>query len=219
MIELKVGDKFVVRSTPLPLAKDCRWSMTMTDYCGKILTIFDEVKAGVYTVYENRETWYSEFNHIDWEATKKLHEVVKTYEWHEAIKMAAEGTPMRTEHSNNHMELYNNMLYWVLDDGTVVKPVRVHQSDMWNNCWIPYIKPITLTDDEKTILRNVDGKYKWIARDMEIETGLWVFEDKPYKLNLEWDGQNYESLDCFNHLFRQIKWEDKEPCLIADLIK
>lgn len=73
-----------------------------------------------------------------------------------------------------------------------------------------------LTEDEKTILRNIDKKYKWIARD-EIEL-LCIFIDKPKKESSYWFTGNYQSLVAFNHLFQFITWEDEEPYLISDLL-
>lgn len=77
-----------------------------------------------------------------------------------------------------------------------------------------------LTDDEKAILRNINKKYRWIARDED--TMLFVFTEKPFKLDYYWKCGN-EDYECciylFDHLFQSIKWEDEEPYLIEDLLK
>ena len=77
-----------------------------------------------------------------------------------------------------------------------------------------------LTDDEKAILRNIDKKYTWIARD---KNGmLFVFTGKPVKRTHYWkcEGEDYEyGVNLFNHLFQSIQWEDEEPYLIEDLLK
>ncbi len=81
-------------------------------------------------------------------------------------------------------------------------------------------KPSLLTEDERVVLRNVPKKYKWIARD---KIGyLFVHEAKPEKHLFGEDWVN--SFDCdgiciFDHLFQFIKWTDKEPYNIEELLK
>ena len=87
------------------------------------------------------------------------------------------------------------------------------------------------TDDELCILRNIDKKYKWIARDIkneddeEFECGLLIYENKPYKHHLrgEWykqyDYENIGSLNAYSHLFQSIKYEDEEPVFIDDHVE
>ena len=78
-----------------------------------------------------------------------------------------------------------------------------------------------LTEDEKTILRNLPKKYKWIAREYDGE--LYVYENKPVKMRYEWNrgvaGSSYNNLSLFQHLFQFIKWEDEEPYNIEELLK
>ena len=75
----------------------------------------------------------------------------------------------------------------------------------------------TITADEKIILRNVDSKYKYIARD-EDET-LCIYINKPAKSKDYWlASSSPESLNSFRHLFKMVKWEDEEPWLIEDLL-
>ncbi len=71
------------------------------------------------------------------------------------------------------------------------------------------------TEDEKVILRNVDEKYKWIVRDED--DYLCVYTGKPEKKYYDkaWamsSSCEYKEFNCFNHLFKTIKWEDEEPC-------
>lgn len=79
---------------------------------------------------------------------------------------------------------------------------------------------IKLTADEKIILKNINFKYKWIARD--VDGRLFVYIDKPIKGATCWGRYTYtyaSPLDLYNHLFTCIKWEDEEPYLIEDLLK
>lgn len=79
-------------------------------------------------------------------------------------------------------------------------------------------EPIKLTDDEKVILRNIDKEYKWITRDKN--SNLYIFINKPFKIESIWYADGYlTDLHIFKHLFQSIKWEDKEPYFIEDLLK
>ena len=86
------------------------------------------------------------------------------------------------------------------------------------------------TDDELCILRNIDNKYKWIARDKVYgeyrgydECGLIIYEDKPYKDNISdiWyeDDCDSESLNVYKNLFQSIQYEDEEPVFIDDYVE
>ena len=81
------------------------------------------------------------------------------------------------------------------------------------------LKPSILTEDERVILRNVDKKFKWIARSGR---DLKIYAKKPKKENIGWyivGIRNFECLFMFNHLFQFIKWEDDEPYNIEELLK
>ena len=79
------------------------------------------------------------------------------------------------------------------------------------------------TDDELYILRNIDKKYKWIAKDKD---GLiCTFVSKPIKTEKLWsdgwsNGESYASLEAIkNSLFTEIKWEDEEPIYIDEYVE
>lgn len=75
-----------------------------------------------------------------------------------------------------------------------------------------------LTADERVILRNLDKKYKWIARDENGE--LYIYIGEPFKDYDLWrNGVDSCYFLLFNHLFQFIKWEDKEPYNIEELLK
>jgi hypothetical protein len=82
------------------------------------------------------------------------------------------------------------------------------------------LKPSLLTEDERVILRNLNKRYKWIARD--IDEDLQIFAKKPQKGLSDWwveDSITFESLFMFTHLFQFITFEDKEPYNIEELLK
>lgn len=85
-------------------------------------------------------------------------------------------------------------------------------TEVWNR------EDPTITEDEKVILRNLPGKYEWIARD---ESGvLHIYHDKPKREGFVWAvGFGSRCLNLFNHLFKMVKWEDEEPWKIDDLLK
>lgn len=77
----------------------------------------------------------------------------------------------------------------------------------------------TITEDEKTILRNLPADYEWIARDGR-NSELYIYPDKPDKHEGFWMAKcDYRSLDALSHLFVMVKWEDDEPWRIEDLLK
>lgn len=84
-----------------------------------------------------------------------------------------------------------------------------------------HTEPIELTDDERTILKNVDEEYKYIARDKG--GSLNLFEAKTLKISdvEEWfsvGDTEYEHFP-FANMFKFISWKDDEPYFIADLLE
>lgn len=75
---------------------------------------------------------------------------------------------------------------------------------------------IKLTKAEYCILKNIDPKYQWIARDKN--NRIWLYEEKPFKDDDEWSAMESSYFDVFNHLFKFIKWEDEEPHNIQELL-
>ena len=71
------------------------------------------------------------------------------------------------------------------------------------------------TNDEKAIARNIDQKYKWVARDRD--GNLYVYEEKPKKEESSWYSDGCSLFFQFNHLFSAIKWKDEEPTRIRDI--
>lgn len=79
-----------------------------------------------------------------------------------------------------------------------------------------------LTEDEKTMLRILDIKYRYIVRD---ENGkLYLYGEKPIKHEKSrvWylsNGDFTLSKFPFSEYFKSITWEDEEPMLINDLLR
>ena len=91
----------------------------------------------------------------------------------------------------------------------VFKPIVIHDRP---------IEKSLLTEDERVILRNLDKKWKWIAKNKF--DGLTIFEDKPNKYDFVWCGKEDFTDFCFyDHLFQFIKWEDENAYNIEELLK
>lgn len=86
-------------------------------------------------------------------------------------------------------------------------------------------KEFKVSEDEKSILRNAGGEFRFIARNMS--GNLFLFNLLPHK-NYNYNvWHRYEDLlgagkvidfSVYKHLFQYVKWEDEKPTLIDDLI-
>lgn len=74
-----------------------------------------------------------------------------------------------------------------------------------------------LADVEISILKSINSKFKYIARDKNGE--LFIFERKPHKCSTWWSQKDAIDFELFGHMFAMIRWEDEEPTLIADLLE
>lgn len=79
--------------------------------------------------------------------------------------------------------------------------------------------------EEYQILKNLDDKWEWIARDDENQTysaEVYVFEERPEREDGYWNNvsdHGYALLEEWDDLFQFIQWEDESPYNIAELIK
>lgn len=80
-----------------------------------------------------------------------------------------------------------------------------------------------ITKEEYEILKDLEDKWKWIARDNNFDSSLFCFEDKPFKSRTTgvWgpDVLNYRYFGKHNSNFEFILWEDEEPYNIQELIE
>ena len=107
------------------------------------------------------------------------------------------------------MKVYPNMF--------AITDYKVAQQPLWERKETP-----RLTNDEIAILRNIDKKYKWIARD---KNGiLYIYDSVPEKRgNYKWSRDTLHvdilsNLSLFSHMFNFIKWTDDEPYVIVGLL-
>ena len=111
----------------------------------------------------------------------------------------------------------NGYLYYIGDYGEKKSYLNINDVAGKNVIELPKIKEFT--DDELCILRNIDKKYKWIARDKS--GNLCIFDEKPNKNEEIWDNvirSDFIELNCYNSLFNSIQWEDNEPVYIDDYV-
>lgn len=83
-----------------------------------------------------------------------------------------------------------------------------------------YKKPITISADEKAILRNLPEEFKYIVRDYH--NIIYVCKEKPIKDDYYgWIDETFsaKSLELYAHLFQFIECEDDEPYSIEELLK
>ena len=79
-----------------------------------------------------------------------------------------------------------------------------------------------INEEEYMFLKNLDDKWKWIARDDNYGGSIFCFREKPHKdiKGGEWgpDTTQYKWLGKCEILFQFIQWEDGEPYNIQELI-
>ena len=114
----------------------------------------------------------------------------------------------------------NGYLYFIGDYGEQKSYLNINEVVGKNIIKLP--KKKEFTDNELCILRNIDKKYKWMAKDKD---GLiCTFVSKPIKTEKLWsdgwsNGESYASLEAIkNSLFTEIKWEDEEPIYIDEYV-
>lgn len=87
-------------------------------------------------------------------------------------------------------------------------------------CNEEYIEKLMLTKNENKFLDIINPKYKYVTKD--INNMLCLSVEMPIRTRNDWTGVNdcaYISENCFNGLFRFIKWDDEEPWQLDDLRK
>ena len=112
----------------------------------------------------------------------------------------------------------NGYLYYIGDYGE--KKSYLNINDVAGKNVIKLPKKKEFTDDELCVLKNIDKKYKWIARDKS--GNLCIFDEKPNKNEEIWDNvirSDFIELNCYNSLFNSIQWEDNEPVYIDDYVE
>ena len=119
--------------------------------------------------------------------------------------------------------IQNGYLYFI---NSTKKKSSLSINDVVGKNIIKLPKKKEFTDDELCVLKNIDKKYKWIARDKvdrdEYDNygNLNIYLGKPNKSTVSWlPSDEYCEFHAYNHLFQSIKWEDEEPIYIDDYVE
>ena len=80
-----------------------------------------------------------------------------------------------------------------------------------------------INHEEYEVLKELDDKWKWIARDDNYGGFIFCFREKPHK-DIRKGGWSpgttqYKYLGEYDLLFQFIQWEDEEPYNVAELIE
>ena len=127
-----------------------------------------------------------------------------------------EGEEFKFEGYEYTYNIKNSLLYILNED----RYAHLEVNDLVNKEIIKLPKKKEFTDDELCVLKNIDKKYKWIARDKS--GNLCIFDEKPNKNEEIWDNvirSDFIELNCYNSLFSSIQWEDEEPVYIDDYVE
>ena len=126
------------------------------------------------------------------------------------------------EYNRTLGKLRNNIYFEKLQEKGYFKNVDLNMTaeEVLERCEVieeEHKKPVTISADEKVILRNLPEEFKYIARDQS--SGIYIYREKPIKSRYEWIDETAMSLQLYNHLFQFVQWEDDEPYSIEELLK
>lgn len=141
------------------------------------------------------------------------------------VKDTSEGDIIINDNGWNRLCYYNDDLTSEFRDLDIV---RVYKGKFGGFTYMLSESPLiwerkempTLTDAERVILKSLNTKWEYIARDVSGE--LYVYDTKPHKDSNVWKNAFEDDCDClsiFGHLFQFIKYENEEPYKIEDLIR
>lgn len=122
----------------------------------------------------------------------------------------------------------NNGFIWELDGtkknffadiGMGISMLTIHYTQK-QLIEITFEEYVALSEDELTILKNIDKRYKFIARDDDGE--LYAYMVEPVRNDTDWrvrSGNQYASLTVFSHLFKMVKHTDEKATSIYSLVE
>lgn len=198
--------------------------MTNKELENKVNELEKELKEIKKKLQPNKKITLKEF----WESEQKLAIHCDTEEEAKTLLSAFDKMGKKWNSGNRYTEFNNwsncgqKIVYY--NDGTYGN-LRDIDSNVcmvykFENVDLTIPKEYQFSENEKTILKSIDKKWKWIARDEDGK--LFLFTDKPKKDNNSWQLVNfktsYTSLKIFEFLFKSIQWTDDEPVEIAKVI-
>ncbi len=216
-MKYKVGDKVRVREDLEvdDVYGDYHINREMAELKGKVVTIEDVKWAYIY-IEECDYVWTAEmFSGLAEEPRNLIPLIAKELGVEIGEKIKISNSPY---------------VYKVTEDGLIgIEADDIHDVNYTFSQLINEIKKHIkklpkkpkLTEAERIILESLPKSYKYIVRDYCGE--LYAYENKPKKDGDIWirvdTGYSYSTLNLFQHLFQFIKWEDKEPYKIQELLE
>lgn len=114
-----------------------------------------------------------------------------------------EGQEFKIEGSENIFIIHKNTIYCKNKKGRYIEG-NIEINDIAGKVITKVIR-IELTEDESAIFRNIDPRYKWIAKD--IDGNMRIFEEKPMnKYGYWYSTSNSISIKIFNNILKKFKW-------------
>ena len=132
-----------------------------------------------------------------------------------------------SDNSESKYIIVDNILNLVIDNRKpYVSELTINDINAYKLKIIKLPKKKQFSQDELCVLKNIDKKYKWIARDKvdrdEYDNygNLNIYLGKPNnKSTVSWlPSDEYCEFHAYNHLFQSIKWDDEEPVYIDDYV-
>lgn len=243
MSRFKIGDKVRVREWEdmeeefgVDMYGDIRskagFIKEMRNFCGKIVTISD-VNGQLYKIKEDKGAWIwtdDIFENADFclnDIREEMIVMLRSGEFYVSIGVRfinAEGYIPRCNYCKNMKHKTCNTLFDIV---AVYQPSKLYGSG-FDGMLTPNSEPIwrekkhiEIPEPDRTILDNLDEKYKWIARDKSGK--VWAYNDKPVKVRDIWDNvgdhDDVADMKAFNHLFKFVQWTDEEPVNFREVLK
>ena len=194
--------------------------MTNKELENKVNELEKELKDIKKKLQPNKKITLKEF----WESEQELAIHCETEEEAKTLLSAFDKMGKKWSTGNRYTEFNNwnnygqKIVYY--NDGTYGAGNDFCMVYEFENVDLTIPKEYQFSEYEKTILKIIDKKWKWIARDEDGK--LFLFTDKPKKDNNGWQLVNfktsYTSLNIFEFLFQSIQWTDDEPVEIAKVI-
>lgn len=94
----------------------------------------------------------------------------------------------------------------------------INRNKWANSEYVEPKHPIKLTQFEYEYLNRLeDVGYTYLARD--VDNLIFAYPDKPSRSSCDWSVEYDDNYYVFEDLFSFVKWEDKEPYLIDDILE
>ena len=192
--------------------------MTNKELENKVNELEKELKDIKKKLQPNKKITLKEF----WESKQQLAIHCDTEEKAKTLLSAFDKMGKKWSTGNRYTEFNNwdnygqKTIYY--NDGTFGNGNPFSIIYEFENVDLTIPKEYQFSENEKTILKSIDKKWKWLARDKD--GILYVYTHRPIKSseNYTFSDGSWERFNTFGHLFQSIQWTDDEPVEIAKVI-